>query len=168
MASVFVVNVFELHFETLHLFDGLLQFTIVFPMSTLSIEEACVIKWRFSFGGLTFINGKYVFFLWDWIWFRSLGFWFQSIGVFPLEKCGLLFFLFNIPLFTNNMSPVISFSKSILICISLSKNLDSKSTNGGRRSFLVSRFLNSWYSFGKRWNNKEKKSLGIVIDIVSN
>jgi hypothetical protein len=44
MASMFAVDVFELHFETLHLFDGMLQFTIVFSMSTLFIEEACVIK----------------------------------------------------------------------------------------------------------------------------
>jgi hypothetical protein len=44
MALMFAVDVFELHFETLHLFDGPLQFTIVFPMSTFFIEEALVIK----------------------------------------------------------------------------------------------------------------------------
>lgn len=74
------------------------------------------------------------FFLWDWIWFHSIGFLFQSIGIFPLEKCGELFLLFNVPLCTNNISPIISFSKSILICISLSKNLDSRFAKGGRKS----------------------------------
>jgi len=155
MAMVFVVDLFEFHFETPHLLNGPLQFITFFQCPCflqekhVSLDEGFpLVDWPllmvnlpFFLVGLSLVLIHRLFYSWE-MWWVIFVVWHS-----PLHKHFTHCLFFQVHINLHNFI----------------KSLNSRFVNGGRRSFSISSFLNNWYSFSKEWNNnKERRSSRIV------